>query len=438
MTSLPQTGGQRSSAQRNSQSNTTQEMFKSADCMMEQALADGYVNKNQAKKLEKLQQKGVVCERTVADYLAEQGKNPFAVDQLGLDILVRFRRKMFALLIVQCGVTMGVAYLVANSPLVRDLEILYHPETFIRDAILCLASWAFSVISLCMVGAVRYKSPQNIMALAIFTVFMSITLALMAGRNVHLGLLMVFLGLVFVGAVSCIKIRGKVIEIFPITIVCMVVVNVLVVLWAVLYAERTNMGLGYVVLVMVLNSVGLCWSGYEMDRLCSRLRVDEYMLPVVLLWAELLVTLLLLFSTESMCQAAGNCEGNCYMWSYTTWHCDCWIYSDGSYGKDKYRKDRKVDVPVAAPQQQSMMVTEKEYAATCDQCGAKLGLGDHWYHKAGCLDLCKQHFEELPEVDQTGYAAMVDASKLGAEAASYASPAETFTDANADKIANRV
>merc|ERR1712160_84728 len=98
-------------------------------------------------------------------------------------------------------------------------------------------------------------------------------LALMAGRNVHLGLLMVFLGLVFVGAVSCIKIRGKVIEIFPITIVCMVVVNVLVVLWAVLYAERTNMGLGYVVLVMVL-------------------RVDEYMLPVVLLWAELLVTLL--------------------------------------------------------------------------------------------------------------------------------------------------
>ena len=56
------------------------------------------------------------------------------------------------------------------------------------------------------------------------------------------------------------------------------------------------MGPGYVVLVRVMNSIGLRWAGYEIDRPYSRSNVDEYLLPVVMLWAELLVVTLLIFS----------------------------------------------------------------------------------------------------------------------------------------------
>merc|ERR1712072_1581943 len=95
---------------------------------------------------------------------------------------------------------------------------------------------------------------------------------------------------------------------------------------------------GYAVLVMLVNTLGLLWAGYKIDRLCSRLEVDEYMLPMILLWAELMVALLMILSVDAPINVSGECTDGCYMWSYTYWHCDCWIYSDGTYGKDKHRR----------------------------------------------------------------------------------------------------
>merc|ERR1711957_537109 len=75
---------------------------------------------------------------------------------------------------------------------------------------------------------------------------------------------------------------------------------------------------------------------------------------------ELLLTMLIIFSTETLCQATEGCGDNCYMWGYTTWHCDCWIYNDGSYGKDRHRApSRTGSIILEAPTEQKMESIEE-------------------------------------------------------------------------------
>lgn len=319
------------------------------------ATRDNHTTEKELARLQELQSKGQLSDRTVADYLNGQGANPFAADRMGLKVLVAFRRKMFALLLLQCTVVLFFAWGIANIPMVKDMEILYHMDNIIRDGIICVFFFVSSVVSLGVVAVLRYKHPFNIIALSVFTVFMSATLASLAGPNVHLGLLAVLVGFALVFLPCSFIIRNKVIEVFPVAFVAMVLINIGIVVWMCMYG--TFMSWGYAVVLMVLNSISMVWGGYEIDRLCSRLKVDEYMLPVILLWAELLVMIFVIFSVETMCEAAGSFEGGCSMWAHTTWHCDCWIYDNGSYGKDKYRKQPAAGASeegAAAPKQEAM------------------------------------------------------------------------------------
>merc|ERR1712187_154285 len=79
----------------------------------------------------------------------------------------------------------------------------------------------------------------------------------------------------------------------------------------------------YMIIIIVLS---LLWVGYECDRLTKKLTVDEYMLPVILVWADVML-LISVFVLIAICLLAGGGidsvgAGFCY--------CDCsglWIHS---------------------------------------------------------------------------------------------------------------
>jgi len=342
--------------------------FRNGKQMIDCAEQDCTTRKSQLETLAKLKENNIVSDRTVADYLNGAGmRNPEAVDQLGISVLCAFRRKIFALLSLQCLSVLVIAYLVANLGPVKDLQILYDSENLMRDCIICGVLWVLAMVSLGGVAAVRYDFPKNFIALSIFTVMVSIAVAAFAGPNVHLGLGLVLVGLVLTGIVVTIPCGGKVLQVFPVTFAIMLVCNAMGIFFMAFWQTwgGTFIHPMYVVLLMFLNSVGLCWAGHEIDRLCSRLKVDEYLLPIVLLWAEMLVALLLVFAIESMADAGGDCCDGCHMWAYTTWHCDCCIYNDGSHGNDKYRRQSPNQTEsLAAPVPQQMTDGPQDATAT--------------------------------------------------------------------------
>jgi len=284
-----------------------------------------------------------------------------AVDRMGLSVLLGFRRKMFALLIIQSTVVFLLSWVFANIPTVKNMRILYSRETLYRDAAIVMALWVISMGLLCVLGAVRKTHPHNKVMLSIFTVFISLTFAAMAGPNVHLGMSIMLLGIVLVSILSSVKIGNKVMEVFPAAFIVMIFCNIIILIWMVKF--NTFIHWGYVALLFVVNTVGLLWTGYQIDRLCSRLKVDEYMLPLILIWAQLMVAMFLMMSVQALAAQATDCSGGCYVWGHTGWNCDCWVHDDGTHGKDKYRQVVGADGntgDIEAPKQAQMVNTGKQ------------------------------------------------------------------------------
>jgi hypothetical protein len=130
----------------------------------------------------------------------------------------------------------------------------------------------------------------------------------------------------------------------------MLATNALCLVWHFMF--NTFIGVIWVVVLMIMNTVAVVWAGYQLDFLSSRLMVDEYLLPVILMWAELMVAILVLMSFEAMASNAGECGDSCHTWGHTTWHCDCWIYADGSHGSDRYRRAHPPAEQQAPPQEE--------------------------------------------------------------------------------------
>jgi hypothetical protein len=277
------------------------------------------------------------------------GRNPKAVDQMGLSVLLAFRRKVFLLAVVQCAVVMALAWAIANVPLIKGMRVAYSTDNLMRDGILIAGSWLLALVSLVALSVVRHSYPQNMAGLAVFTICISVAIALLAGPNIHLGLGIILLGFVLTGLLTSLPLGGKVVEVFPVACLVVLVTNALCLVWH--FTFNTFIGLFWVVLLMFMNTVAVCWAGYQLDFLSSRLMVDEYLLPVILMWAELMVAMLLMFSIEALSSNLGECGDSCYMWGHTTWHCDCWIYSDGTHGSDRHRRQRTTQ---AAPSQEEM------------------------------------------------------------------------------------
>lgn len=277
--------------------------------------------------------------------------NPCSADQLGLDILAGFRRKVFAILLSQALVIWGLAVAVAKIPLVDDRDLLASakktPE-YTTDCIIVGAAWVLAVACLCVVSRVRYSWPCNMAALSIFTVVISIALGLMGGSNVFYGMGLAFGAILGIALPSCVSCGGKMIEIFPVSMVMSVVVFAIgIVLWLTAFDDISG---AWVIPVLLLNSVGMMWVGYGMDCSCARLNPDEYLLPVILVWSEVLtLALIALLGVIGVGDGACN-NSDCFGAGLPYMLCDWWIYAGGDTPKRRMLKKLEASQPPAPKQ----------------------------------------------------------------------------------------
>jgi len=91
---------------------------------------------------------GIVSPSDPAD--AVPGVNPFAVSQLGAVILLQFRRKAMALIILECIVATALAF-IADAVTLPEENWTY-----------CLAAWLIPGALICMLMLLRFKKPRPI------------------------------------------------------------------------------------------------------------------------------------------------------------------------------------------------------------------------------------------------------------------------------------
>lgn len=291
--------------------------------------------------------------RSMGD-LGRKSFNPCAADQLGLDILAGFRRKVFGILVFQALVIWGLAVAVAKIPLVDDRDLLAStkktPE-YTTDCIIVGAAWALAVAFLLVVGRLRYSWPCNVAALSIFTVVISIALGIMGGSNVFYGMALAFGAILGIALPSCVSCGGKMVEVFPVSMVMSLVVFVIgIVIWLTVFDDISG---AWVIPVLLLNSVGMMWVGYGMDCSCARLNPDEYILPVILVWSEVLtLAFIALLGVIGVGDGACN-NSDCFATGVPYVLCDWWIYAGGDTPKRRHLKKLEA-AEAAAPKQDAV------------------------------------------------------------------------------------
>lgn len=312
--------------------------------------------------------------RTLRDAMTLGGteKIPDAVDQLGLEILIGFRRKVFGVLILQALAVLGIAALVARIPFLVDRNFMVmskrntNSSEFYVDAGIFCAIVVLLFISIGLSAYFRYKFPANAICTSVFTVLIAIVVALLGGVNCFYGMALVVGCIVLIGAPSCVRYKDKVIEVFPVSVfVAFLTVPVGIVGWQFLAPQIHAL---WVITPILLNVVGMVWLGYEMDWICSRLNPDEWLLPVVLVWVEFLIVILITFLVATGANGNGGSSGGSAMCRCRCYHCfalypscNCWIYQDGSSSKtnyyenvDKFRAKDVAQEAAEAPRQENM------------------------------------------------------------------------------------
>jgi len=334
-----------------------------ASAIVETAVTEQVHDELEKKKdvLKAHQIQGTLDARTVSDAVTGGGRssNPTAADQLGLDILAGFRRKVFGLLIVQSAVIWGLAAAIARIPVILDRNMLdYDKEKkeFYQDCGIAAGVFILAIIALAFVARYRWRWSQSLIALSMFTVIMSTFLGIVCGPNILLGMGLALGGTLLVALPSCVRFKDRMIEVLPVAmVVAVIVVAAGIVGWLMIAPEIQAI---WVIPTLLLNAIGMVWLGYQMDWICSRLNPDEFLLPICLVWSEILtVTLVMILMVMAGDTAA--CEpGGCSTGTFIYCHCDCWLYADGdSSRKQYYRNLQRFEAPEngsAAPGQQTM------------------------------------------------------------------------------------
>jgi len=168
--------------------------------------------------------------------------------------------------------------------------------------------------------------------LAAFTVFVSAALGVVSGPNVIYGVAVAFTSIMLVAIPSCVLTKEKMIEVFPVAVAvaCVTFVGG-VVAWRVILPDAHP---AWAIVTLLLNCLGVIWLGFEMDWICARLNPDEWLLPVCLVWAEILTVILM----SIFAAAGGDMEfyEGCGTGAVLYMHCDCWVYDNGDSSKRLY------------------------------------------------------------------------------------------------------
>jgi len=271
------------------------------------------------KAMEKIKDTGIVSSSTVAANILP-GMNPFSADNQTVAVLTKFRRKVFALLFLQNVLVLACAL---------GIELVFQAlqESGTRFGLkMTFYSWFAAVLALAVLAFTRKYAPWNYVALFVFNLFGALALASLKfvfdrfDADVKAPHLVCFgihtLGIGILGVLSSKVFNGegrRTCKVFVLTPTAIVVTDAIIVcLCSSLAIAPVGVSLGFA----LLNTLGLLWIGFHIDKLSSLLTVDEYMQPVIVLWCEILITILL-FMVVALLMFGGG-EGN-----NDTGACDC-------------------------------------------------------------------------------------------------------------------
>lgn len=261
-----------------------------------------------------------------------------AVNRLGLDVLRGFRMKAFILIAVQSVTTLVIAATVEFGVSAA------RPRRWINAAFGALCS--LTVVALVGVAIVRHRYPWNYIGELIFTIFLGTTFGFMTDplhlaeeRYAHSSagvarpqvyfLAFYTAGLIIIALLSLAQFPGskRMMKCLPCAGIAVVLVDTfMVTVWALV----DFCPLQWLLLMMFVVTCTLLWVGIENDRLAAKLNPDEYLLPVILIWADLFMifagALVVCFCAQELCcQAIEVATGSPCICDGGGW-CDCWLY----------------------------------------------------------------------------------------------------------------
>lgn len=289
---------------------------------------------------------------------------PADVGHLGTDVLRGFRLKAFALLVLQCTLTLALAI---GVDLASDGGAALGPLGFAALA-------TTTALALLGVALVRHRYPWNYAGELLFTLLAAATLGLMSKQLLDLqdhcapdlprvraaqfyALGLYDLGLALTTPLALIRFgagRDRMMTCFLCSILAAAVSSALGVgAWALMPICPVS----WLVSVLALSSVSLMWTGLQNDRLARRLNPDEYLLPLILVWAELIAGIVVVVVGCFLC--AAGAEVTCLEpMAYGSYGCDCFFLGrrrgdqvwptdreDGAGGNARIAKQMGLPVP---------------------------------------------------------------------------------------------
>eukprot|EP00928_Gymnodinium_smaydae_P021167 TRINITY_DN18239_c0_g6_i1.p1 TRINITY_DN18239_c0_g6~~TRINITY_DN18239_c0_g6_i1.p1 ORF type:complete len:422 (-),score=36.54 TRINITY_DN18239_c0_g6_i1:258-1463(-) len=325
------------------------ERYRDGDAMVERAHANDSSQIATANALSKAKEKGLIDSRTVADALVNEGINPFSVQELGAHVLLGFRRKSLAIIIVQSIIVNVIAVIVDTSVALPGFWGI------------CVGLWMVPIALLGVLFRVRYRYPWNWIILFLFTSTVGATFGML---RVPMQLLIEpgttlkspqcyflaahTLALVIMYFLTCFAhLHKRVMRMLPAAAFAAVCTNVLGVTAYAVHFHFVCPRL-FVIIAVIMNTVVLLWVGRQMDKLGSRLQVDEYLLPVILLWSEIFAAIMMI----GLCLLAGGDDSTCTCCCCTDaspgfFHCDCCIHYGETSRTARQRPDQIVPGDVA-------------------------------------------------------------------------------------------
>lgn len=286
----------------------------------------------EARVMGQLRDRNLASSHAVNDAFTVQGANPYAIDQLGKHVMKGFRIKAFSLMVTQCIIVLGIGILL--DVLIKDVEL---DNRVYGGFFVCTIGFLF------LVAFLRHKFPLNYILEGIFTVLIAVCLGFSTGplldaqaaccpgsatgeRPAIYAFGFYTVGLTIMAVLSMFSTPGgKLIKCLPAAFIAMLIVNVI---FIVLWNQVEFCPASWLVLMILIVSLCLLWVGFESDRLSMKLNIDEYLLPVILVWADLFILVAVCMLVVVMIACGGMDAGGgglgLYCWGCHGC-CDPWV-----------------------------------------------------------------------------------------------------------------
>eukprot|EP00930_Biecheleria_cincta_P023308 TRINITY_DN16863_c0_g1_i1.p1 TRINITY_DN16863_c0_g1~~TRINITY_DN16863_c0_g1_i1.p1 ORF type:complete len:389 (-),score=61.84 TRINITY_DN16863_c0_g1_i1:100-1266(-) len=318
--------------------------------------------------------------------------NPFAVAQLGENIILTFRRKSLALIVFQTICVNVIAFCVDRLAPRPDWHWMAYVGT-----------WIFPVMVLFILNYVRRVVPLNFVLVVVFSASIGVALGLLhvpmqeytmnwaqgeaaaesSGLQPELtnftGANSTFnssggsnstfsnaagiessepwkkdwplqcyaitahtMGLALLMLLTCFKHPAKgLVKVMPVSIIIAIVTDIAFLIGYVVY--RDCIPPLFAITTILMSTLSIVWIGYQMDRLTRQLQVEEWVYPLILLWCEVFSCLLALAAILLALGAIEDCpceDSSCCQGCYGCF-CDCY------YGGAKEEQNRNSDEPAS-------------------------------------------------------------------------------------------